>query len=58
MWSSALEALHALARRSVSMKRNALALLGQLKSEGSRKMKVLMSDSMTEYNRVVCTSMK
>jgi hypothetical protein len=40
------------------MKRNALALLGQLKSEGSRKMKVLMSDSMTEYNRVVCTSMK
>jgi hypothetical protein len=58
MWSSVLEALHALARRSVSMKRNALALVEQLKSEGSKKIKVLMSDSMTEYDRAACTSKK
>jgi hypothetical protein len=58
MWSSALEALHVLARRSVAMKINALALLEQLKSEGSKKIKVLMSNSMTKHDRVACTSMK
>lgn len=58
MWSTLLEALHALARRSVSMKRNVLALLEQLKSEGSKKIKILMSDSMTEHDQAACTSKK
>jgi hypothetical protein len=40
------------------MKINALALLEQLKSEGSKKIKVFMSDSMTKHDRVACTSMK
>lgn len=40
------------------MKRNVLALLEQLKSEGSKKIKILMSDSMTEHDQAACTSKK